>query len=121
MMNRKLKAVAFGRMGENLAAWSLRLKGYRIVARNQRTKSAEIDIIAMKGKTLCFIEVKSRSTYEEAAYSLSSCQQKRLINAAEAFLSVNQRYSGMNIRFDFVAVTPKSWPRHIKNAWYDKR
>lgn len=121
MIDKKLKAVRFGRWGEELAVWVLRLQGYRILTRNLRTRTAEIDIIAQKGRTLCFIEVKSRPREELALQAFSTFQQKRLIVAAEAFLSANQRYAGHVIRFDFMAISPCKWPRHIKNAWYDER
>ncbi len=121
MTDKKLKAVRFGRWGEELAVWTLRLKGYRILARNLRTRVGEIDIVALKGRTLCFIEVKSRPSLDLALQSFSVAQQKRQIVAAEAFLSANQRYADSDIRFDFMAISPHRLPRHLKNAWYDER
>ena len=120
MKKQKLKAVYFGRFGETFACFALRLKRYRIIARNVRTNAGEIDIIARHGKTLCFIEVKSRKTHRLALESLSVRQQNRIIRAAWAFLSQNPRYSTYQIRFDFMAVVAYRWPLHLKNAWLDK-
>jgi len=121
MMDRKRKAIHFGYWGENLAVIWLRLKGYRIVARNLRTRAGEIDIIARRGKILCFIEVKSRPTRQQALECFSPRQQKRILGAAEAFLSANQRYADWTVRFDFIAITPTHRPQHLINAWYDDR
>jgi len=119
MKNRKLKAVYFGQLGEELACFALRLKGYRILERNLRTPVGEIDIIALRKQTLCFIEVKARKHQSDALYALSLSQQKRILRAAEAFLSTNQRYCGHIIRFDLMAIAPLHWPLHIENAWLD--
>ncbi len=119
MEHKKQIAFYFGRWGEDAACLYLRLKGYRIVARNHRTSYGEIDIIAKRKKTLVFIEVKSRKSLDDALYSLSKFQQKRITNAAKSFLSVNPRYCGFETRFDFLAITAQDWPKHIENAWLD--
>jgi putative endonuclease len=55
------RAHAFGRRGETLAAWLVRLRGGRVLARNTRVRGAcEIDIVARYGRTLAVIEVKAR-------------------------------------------------------------
>ncbi|NVK18721.1 MAG: YraN family protein [Methylocystaceae bacterium] len=120
MEQKKQISYRFGLWGEDLACLYFRLKGYRILARNHRTRYGEIDIIAQRRKTLVFIEVKSRKTMYQALYALSPFQQKRITNAAKSFLSVNPRYCGQEIRFDFLAITHGYWPRHIKNAWFDE-
>ncbi len=50
-----------GQIGEEIAAKFLIQNGYSIVDRNWRTRYGEIDIIAQKDRTICFIEVKTRS------------------------------------------------------------
>ncbi len=52
----------FGALGEEAAADLLRKSGYRIVARNHRCRSGEVDVIAEKGELLVFVEVRTRST-----------------------------------------------------------
>ncbi len=64
-----------GQWGERVAAWLLRLKGYRILARQDRGPMGEIDIIAARGNTLVFVEVKSRPTYAQALDAVSAAQQ----------------------------------------------
>jgi putative endonuclease len=116
-MEKKRKALRFGHLSESLACWFLRFKGYRVVKRNLRLPMGEIDIIAIHGNTLCFIEVKARETHASALHALSPHQQKRIIRAAKSFLSHNQRYCNHEIRFDLIAITKKKWPIHIQNAW----
>lgn len=50
-----------GKRGESVAARYLRRKGFRILARNWRARSGEVDIIALENDTLVFVEVKSRT------------------------------------------------------------
>jgi Holliday junction resolvase-like predicted endonuclease len=119
MKTKKLKAWHFGRHGEALACLLLRLKGYRILERNKKIGGVEVDIIAHKAKTLCFIEVKSRKTRSQALEAISYFQQKRIVRAARSFLSANPRYCEGSIRFDLIAISSNRWPVHIKNAWFD--
>jgi len=116
-MDKKLKAVRLGHWAESISCWLLRLKGYRIIVRNLRTPVGEVDIIAKRANTLCFIEVKARKTHFSALHAVSLHQQKRIVRAAKSFLSRNQRYCGHQIRFDLIAIAPKHWPKHIQNAW----
>ena len=62
---------AWGRWAESLAAWSLRLRGYRIVARRFRTPLGEIDLIAQRGRLVAFVEVKARTDLEQALVALT--------------------------------------------------
>ena len=55
---------ARGLVAEGIAAWVLRLKGYRVLATRYRTPLGEIDIVARRGKVLAFVEVKARPTVE---------------------------------------------------------
>jgi putative endonuclease len=68
-VDKKQTAEKFGRFAETLAAWSLRIKGFRIIARGFRTPVGEIDIIARRGGLLVFIEVKARRNITDAAAS----------------------------------------------------
>ena len=68
-MDKKQTAEKFGRFAETLAAWSLRIKGFRIISRGFRTPVGEIDIIARRGGLLVFIEVKARRNITDAAAS----------------------------------------------------
>ena len=60
-----------GRLAEWLAAGALMLKGYRLLARRQRGPFGEIDLIAVRGNRIAFIEVKQRRSGAEAAAALA--------------------------------------------------
>ncbi len=103
--------------GEALAAWWLRLKGYRIVARGLRTPAGELDLVARRGRILAFVEVKARPDLEAARAAISPRQRRRIARAAEAFLQQRPAYARLQPRFDAVLIAPGRRPRHLVNAW----
>jgi putative endonuclease len=94
-----------GRRGERAAEKYLRHNGYRIVARNFRAAGAEIDLVAMDGDVLVFVEVKTRRNREAGApeEAVDECKQKRMRRAAEIF-AMRYRADDVTMRFDIVAV-----------------
>ena len=68
MSDRRQRAERSGRRGERIAAWWLRLKGWRILAMRARTPVGEVDLVARRGHMLAFVEVK-RGHVEGAALS----------------------------------------------------
>jgi putative endonuclease len=116
MSDRRAKAERRGRRGETLAAWYLRLKGWRIVAHRVKTPRGEIDLIARRGRTLAFVEVKWRKTEPELALAIDAYRLRRVAAAAEA---VAHRFSqhGDTLRIDVLLLAPGRWPRHIANAF----
>jgi putative endonuclease len=105
-----------GRRAERLAAWWLRLKGWRILAMRARTPVGEVDLIARRGRTLAFIEVKARASEAEAGWALDDYRLRRVMRAAEALLSRYMR-EGDTVRIDAMLVTPWRLPRHLPNVW----
>ncbi len=105
-----------GRRGEGRAGWWLRLHGWRIVARRVKTPRGEIDLIARRGSTVAFVEVKWRATETELALAIDEYRLRRVAAAAEA---VAHRYARPTdtIRIDVLLLAPGRWPRHIVNAW----
>ena len=105
-----------GRRGEGWAGVWLRLQGWRIVARRVKTPRGEIDLIARRGRTVAFTEVKWRATDEELALAIDEYRLRRVAAAVEA---VAHRYAraGDTIRIDVLLLAPGRWPRHIVNAW----
>jgi len=99
-------AVPLGQRGERAAERHLKRCGYRIVARNFRAAGAEIDLIAMEGETLVFVEVKTRSGDGAGAPvdAVDRRKQERMRRAAEVFAARN-RAGDRLMRFDVVAIT----------------
>ncbi len=97
-----------GRRGENAAARHLNRKGYIIVARGHRGAIGEIDLVAAQGRTVVFVEVKTRTSQDAGhpADAVDDEKQRRLTRLA---LSYMKRHDLMECaaRFDVVAVT---WP-----------
>jgi putative endonuclease len=95
-----------GRHGEELALRELERAGFRIVARNLRTRRGEIDVVALEGSTLCFIEVRlrSRSDYGTSAASVDGRKQRRVIAAARELLAREHFPPHAALRFDVVAI-----------------
>jgi putative endonuclease len=114
-VNRRL-AERRGRRGEGLAAWYLRLTGWHILAQRVRTPRGEIDLIARRGRMVCFVEVKWRATAAELAQAIDA---RRLSRVAAAVEAVAPRYvrPGEDVRIDVVLLAPWCWPRRIANAW----
>ena len=105
-----------GRGAETLAAWWLRLHGWHILARRARVPGGEVDIVARRGATLAFIEVKARATAEAAAFSLDAYRLRRVVVAAERLAQRFQR-DGDELRIDAIFIVPCRLPRHLPNIW----
>jgi putative endonuclease len=106
-----------GLSAESGAALLLLCKGYRIVARRWKTPVGEIDLIARRGRSLVFIEVKTRQRLDDAAESLSEGQRRRIVAAAHAWLGRHPTDATADIRFDVILMAPRHWPRHIQSAF----
>jgi putative endonuclease len=114
---KRRRADRAGRLAETLCALSLRLRGYRILARRFRTPVGELDIVARRGSVLAFIEVKARASFALAAESIAPRQRYRVERAAGAYLSLFPHLARLDVRFDAMLVAPRRWPRHIVDAW----
>jgi putative endonuclease len=116
----KLKNYQFGRFAEFIATIYLRLKFYKIIAKNYKTKLGEIDIIVYKANTLVAIEVKARKNFHKnlnIAEILTNYQTIRIKNAICYFLHCNPRYKDCLIRFDLILVDRLFIIKHFKNYW----
>ena len=115
-----MNKTGLGKEGENRAVQTLESAGMGIIARNFRSRLGEIDIIALDGETLVFIEVKAWSAYgiENLPYSLSPKKQGRIIETAKYFLSIHRQYYGRAIRFDVVFVG-KEAVTHLASAFME--
>jgi len=110
-----------GLRGEERAVLHLLEKKYQILFRNWRTRFGEIDIIAIKEKTLVFVEVKTlpHGDPEILAAELSVTKQKKILKTSKCFLSEYRQYKYDYIRYDVIVVDmPKYEPIwHIENAF----
>jgi putative endonuclease len=99
-----------GIRAEDMSAWYLRLRGYRILARRYKTPVGEIDLVARRGGCIVFVEVKAREAMDDALYALQPRQAARVMRGAEHYLA-RHNLTDAQIRFDVMAVMP---PGH----WY---
>ncbi|WGJ13699.1 YraN family protein [Methylocapsa sp. D3K7] len=109
--NRK-KAHGLGLRAESLAVGLLRLKGYRILARRYQIREGEIDIVARRGDTVAFVEVKVRPTLDEARTTIGLGKRRRISRAARSWLASNPWAAPLTWRGDAVFLAPWCWPRH---------
>ncbi|WP_123690304.1 YraN family protein [Allostella humosa] len=114
---RRAAAERRGRRAEAWAAWLLRLKGYRVLARRWRGRSGEIDLIARRGRILAVIEVKARGDEATAAGSVLAKGRQRIGRAAAEYLAGRPDLAGLDVRFDVVMASPRRLPRHLPDAW----
>ena len=110
-----------GREGEEIAEKFLKKKGYKLIERNYRCKSGEVDLIVLDHKVIVFVEVKTRSDHSFGSpfEAVEARKQSKMIAAARVFLherSLHQR----DARFDVIGI---SWPggkpiiEHVENAF----
>ncbi|MBU2446475.1 MAG: YraN family protein [Bacteroidetes bacterium] len=114
---------SYGRTGEDLAEKLLIKAGFKIIKRNFRFGKGEIDIVAMDGNCLVFVEVKYRRNLDfgEPEYSITKSKIRQLKRIAEAYYYIN-KIEDQECRFDVITILGdlKSNPKinHIKNAFY---
>jgi putative endonuclease len=115
----KRAATRRGRRGERLAAWYLRLKGYRILAVNQRLPGGEIDLVARRGRVLAFVEIKTREidAGDAAGEIVAPRQWRRIAAAAAQFAARRADCAGLDWRYDALVLARGRWPRHLADAW----
>ena len=113
---------AIGNRGEELAAAFLERNGFKLIERNFRCKGGEVDIVAKDGKTLVFVEVKSRKTltYGVPQLAVTPFKQRQISKAALTWLTRNRKHDHP-ARFDVIAIILESSYQHqlehIKNAF----
>ena len=105
----KAAALRRGERGEQAAANYLAAHGYEILARNFRTRTGELDIVAKDGETVVFVEVKTRQNkvFGTAAQAVDYRKQQKIIHTAQKFL-LKHRLFGTSCRFDVIEIYPTS-------------
>lgn len=104
-----------GHGAEWLAAAWLMAKGYQVLGFRLKTRGAEIDILALKGKTVVVVEVKRRATLDAAIAAIDPRQLERLREAGASLLRQRPSLIGHRLRIDAVALAPGRFPRHRRN------
>ena len=118
----KIKKDELGQLGEDLAAKYLINRGFKILQRNYKIKLGEIDIIAQDKDTVCFIEVKARTSlkFGTAFESVSKHKQEKISKVALSYLQQND-LNDVKVRFDVIAIDLKDKNCHeidmIENAF----
>lgn len=112
-----------GQRGEEAAARYLKRLGYHIVARGHRSPTGELDLVAVDGRTVVFVEVKTRVSQDSGhpSEAVDAVKQRRMTQLALAYLKRHHLLEH-SARFDIVAVT---WPdghrsptiEHFPNAF----
>ena len=110
-----------GLAGEERAAQFLVAKGYKIIARNYNAAGGELDLVARRGQTLVFAEVKTRAyaAFGGPAAAVTRTKQERLTRAALQYIKANAPKFD-SIRFDVLCVLPEAI-EHIENAFFPRR
>jgi len=110
-----------GKKGEDLASYFLQNLGYKIIERNFQKKHGDIDIVALDGKTLVFIEVKTRKTqsFGLPVEAITARKIKSLIHSAYLYKALHPK-TPESMRIDVITIdysTTLTDPRieHIKN------
>jgi putative endonuclease len=109
---------AEGRKGEAAAAEYLEAAGCTVIARNYRSRRGEVDLVALEGESILFVEVKTWRSLgmEDIGLALDVRKQGRIIETAKFFLSQNREYNGRRVRFDLVFIGPEGI-RHLASAF----
>jgi putative endonuclease len=94
-------------------------KGYRILGFRLKTPAAEIDLLVSKGDLVAVVEVKRRTSLDAALDAVTPRQRDRLLRAARSITARRPDLDTASIRLDLMALAPRRWPRHIRDAWRD--
>lgn len=110
------RAEARGRRAERIAAWWLRLHGWRILGQRLRVPVGEVDLIARRGRTIAFIEVKWRERASDLDTAIDQWRLRRVAAAAEMLAPRYARPTD-DLRIDVMLLAPRAWPRHLRHVW----
>jgi len=117
--NSKKYAARRGREGEEMASQYLVDAGWLILSRNFRARRGEIDIVALCGEILAFIEVKTinRYTQEDLQHVMGAKKRRSIIETSKLFLAMNRKYNQYRVRYDVMLVQRNACARHMEGAF----
>ena len=95
-----------GDFGERTATAHLQAKGYRIIDRKYRVRDVEVDLIAVDGDQVVFVEVRTRrGAYPGmAALSITRTKARKLLTGVERYVEAHPDLADMALRIDVVAI-----------------
>lgn len=107
-----------GAQYEEQAVVFLKRSGFEVADRNWSCPMGELDIVARKGSTLVFVEVRARSNpgYGTPADSVTPAKRAKLVKTAMAYLKA-KKPEAEEYRFDVIAIVPGREPEHIEEAF----
>ncbi len=113
------KHLITGRNAEQHALKLLNRSGLRLLVRNFRCRSGELDLVMLDGHDLVIVEVRyrARRNYGHAAETVNRSKQGRIISATKQFLSRNPQHATRAVRFDVVALHGDAEPEWLKDAF----
>ncbi len=117
MAQAKWRAHRLGLRAEWIAAALLTVKGYRILARKFFVTGGEVDLIAQRGDTIAFIEVKARRDFDAALLAIDATKRRRIARAARVWVARHPTAMQATLRGDAVLVAPMRLPRHVIGAY----
>lgn len=118
-MNEPGRSAAIGRWGETAAGEYLLGIGHRILQKNYKRHTGEVDIISMDGDCIVCTEVKTwfGAQQDDLSRALSPSKQRRVARTAQMFLLENGQYRESPVRFDVVCIGPKTGLSHYTDAF----
>ena len=101
-----MASYALGVRAESLAAAFLKQQGYQVLVQNFRIRRGEIDLIALEGATLCFVEVRyrRRGGFGHPSSTINRLKQRRIARTASYFLATTWKGPSCACRFDVVTL-----------------
>ena len=116
MTSRRQAAERRGRRAEQAAVLRLSLTGWRILGQRVRTPVGELDLIAVRGGTLAFVEVKQRPGLDAGLQALAPRQRDRMLRAAALWRARRPDLAALSPRFDLMIIRPWRWPVWLRGA-----
>lgn len=111
-----------GRAAEDTAGAYLLARGWDIVARNWRRGPGELDIVALQGDLLAFVEVKAIDAYglEGLEASVGWRKRQRIIETSKLFIAAHREFKYMAVRFDVVSVVADAVTEYFESAFSER-
>jgi putative endonuclease len=117
-----MSSVSKGRAGERVAADYLHSLGFEILQKNFKSPAGEVDIVAVRGWLIVFVEVKTWSCFrdDDLERAFGRTKRERIVRTSRDFLARHPGYDRYSVRFDAVLISSQGEPlRHIEGAFGD--